>query len=253
MFRWILIVLLPVFLLLFIFNPLIFSIDFQDVWANLLAGVFTALVIDRIVKLSAIERRKPSMIYVNRKLADVCFRLANNLAPVMHHLEYGYLELEWRHAIKKEYDAKQWAEYYERIKKTRESSLDNIRYIVENQRDLLNDKLQNDVFDLLRMLEKSDWDLWFNDIRKDIWKLCYIAELSSLTLIISLKIIKENNLLDYYRADDLLLDTKTKEFPSFKLTSNWQMTADFSRLEQFEDESVEFLLAIRKKLSLRIS
>ena len=45
-------------------------------------------------------------------LASICFTLAVNLAPIMRNLEQGFIELEWRGAIKKGYNPKQWEEYY---------------------------------------------------------------------------------------------------------------------------------------------
>lgn len=240
-----LITLLFIFFPLYILNPIIFSKTYGDLWANLLAGIITVLIIDRIVERSNKEKHKISTLYVKKKLALICFALAVNLAPIMRNLEHGFMELEWRNAIKKGYNPKQWGEYYERIKRTREKSLDDIKYISENHLSLIDDALQDDVFKIRMLLEKWEWSWLSNEIRTDIWKLHTIAEISSITLIESVRVLEENNLLEYSNFSNRYYFNEKNELSSKLVGNKWQTKTDRERLKFYEKESIDFVLTVK--------
>jgi len=172
-FSYLLVILLVIFVFLYLYDPIVFSRSFKDLWANLLAGVLAALLIDRIVKYSEQEKLESSTKYVKQRLARICTSLIHNMAPAMQPQDYGYIQMGWETALKAEYDGKEWTWYYERVQKSRQTALEEVRYIIDNQRELLSEKLQNNIFNLLEALEESEWEWCFKDFRDDVWKLCY--------------------------------------------------------------------------------
>lgn len=252
-FTIILILLFFVFGGLYISDTLIQGDTFGDLWANLFAGVFTALVIDRIVSRSERKMREPVELHVKRNLATICHSLVTDLAPIMHWTEfhqwteYNHYEFGWKRAIENGNYGEQWAEYFERIKKRRENALKEITYIKENEISLLNPNLQNEVLVISDKLKKSEWDTWFQDTR-DIWKLYNIAELSESTLSASLRVMKENKLLDIY-LNQSNPNKKKWNFNPFKTDyDKKQKKSELKRLEVYKNESITFIQSLEAKI-----
>ena len=157
-FSYILFILLVAFLLLYLIDPFLFSRSFKDLWANLLAGVIAALLIDRIVKYSEKEKLGSSIKYIKKRLSRVCTSLVSGLAPAMEWTDFHVFDMKWKNAIQSKYDKEDWKAYFERVTESRKNALKDVEYIVNNQRDLLG-SIQNDVFDLKEALEDPGWKI----------------------------------------------------------------------------------------------
>jgi hypothetical protein len=156
--------------------------------------------------------------------------------------------LGWKSAIEKGCFGEEWTEYYERIKKRRENALKEITFVLKNELSLLNYDLQNDVYIISEKLGDSSWDTWFQDTR-DIWKLYNIAELSESTLSASLRVMKDNKLLDIY-LNQSNTNKKKWNFNPFKPDyDKKRKKSELKRLEDYKEESINFIQSIKAKIT----
>jgi hypothetical protein len=244
-FSYLLMILLFTFIFLYLYDPIVSSRSFKDLWANLLAGVLAALLIDRIVKYSEREKLESSTKYVMQRLARICTSLVHNMAPAMQPTDYGYIKMSWENALKAEFNSQDWAWYYERIQKSRQNALDELRYVVNNQRELLSEKQQNDLFTLLETLEMSEWEWWLRDLRNDIWKLLNISILAATTA---------NEAFRTLREDDLPLNLETrwsvdigKRPQRIEAKINKKLLSDeLKKYEELSNQTMKFRDAVQK-------
>jgi hypothetical protein len=180
---------------------LILGRNLKDLWANLLASVIAVLLIDNIINLTNREKQSKSIDYVKSKLFKVCSSLLSGLAPAASMYDWGYITWTWESLIKKEYNKEDWAYYFERIAEAIPKALSQLRYIADNQQDLLEDELRGDLLVLLDSLENKDWGMWISRLkREDIWKLKNLSELAATTSQISFKLLTEYDLLEHMQT-----------------------------------------------------
>jgi len=246
-FSYLLIFLLLAFSLLYLLDPTVFSMSFKDLWANLLAGVISVMLIDRIVKHYEKRRFDTSIKYIRKRLGMLCSSLVSNLSPAMVWTDFHQFHMEWTSAIQKEYNREDWKEYYDRVKQSREKALKDVEYILNYRRDLLDD-LQNSIFDLKESLEDNSWIFWLGEnSRKDMWQLYYVSFLTARTSNQSFNILKEYDLLE---NQEPRWSEKTGERPRKiepKIDKR-EIKRDLERLEWFLNQSISFRDALKKKL-----
>lgn len=228
------------FFFLYWFDPTILARSLKDLWANLLASVIAALLIDTIIEFAGSERRKKSRDYVKSKLYRMCTDLVSGMAPTIQPLDGWQSPWDWESAIRHEYNSKDWDWYFEHISISRAKALNQIRDIADNQQDSLEDELRGNLMVLLDSLENRDWDSWSEDKREDIWKLKYMAELAARTSENSFRLLKEHGLLAYQPAPF------QEGFKRRKIDKK-QLNRDLTAWKDSLNQSVRFKDAVEEK------
>lgn len=244
-FSYLLPVLLILFLLLYWFDPSIFERNLKDLWANLLAGVIAALLIDRIIESSKKEKNKQSRQYVERRLVQISSNLIYGMAPA---LELGDFKapMKWENALKVPFKNEDWEFYYKNVSKSKEKALIEIQNVTNNLRDLLDVELQNNTLFLLEFLERWEWNLWnrkdIDEFTKDIFKLHVVSGLVETASSRALKILETNKLLVRYTLRDEVKDGKLIYLKDEKLGKE-----ELERVKRIFSQTVRFSEAVIKK------
>jgi hypothetical protein len=244
---YLLVMLLIFFLSLYIIDPFVLERSFKDLWANLAGGVLVALLIERIIKSSERKKAKRARKYVTQKLARICTSLIYDFAPAMQPLDYDCSEIMWKNALNAEFTSDNWKEYYDRVRKSRREAFKEVRYILDNQRDLLSAKLQNDVYCFKEALADREWKLWFKqNARDDVCRLYCISVLAATTSEKALRMLKDHSLLanqDAPLSEDIDRRAQEAEFG----IERKQFKFDLETCERLLDESKSFRDTLRRK------
>jgi hypothetical protein len=228
------------------------DLTFRDLWANLFASVVVVIFIDNIVTHIELEKNKVARKIIELELCSACGNLLYGMSPKLDRYDSSQFDWKWETTLKGEYAEKDWADYYNQIRKIRETTLEEFRQI-SDKRDYLSPELQNDVFNLISKLKNYRWSNWLDiqypDIRDYVWKLKNISELAEEVSELSFNTIKDGKLLKnlLYRP----VDTKEKIKYVIKGTEKKELKYELRKYENLLEQSKRFKKGVEKKVMQR--
>jgi len=202
---------------------------FRDLWANLFASLIIILVFERILEHARMRERSEN---VEPSKKYVCYRISHVLKDLLF---YSLPPSDWKSRLESGSD---WNDYYQRLMDIRRKTLEELTSILVNPEYLLKDELRNGISVIVRILNSFDSMIIETRREGDIWRLYDAAKLSEIAIYQSIKVLKQNKLVN---SGGLMFRTKKGEPTEIKfLESGTNIEHTNSVYKAWLNETIEF-------------